>query len=883
MGLAEFTLGIITNLLSSVIYDRIKDVEYFQHRKIKRRVEDATAEVVEALIPFLENEHISKDKQHRLIKTCISELRPLTQKPERLFQGSLNGQKIFDELYSSRALPQVVIEDGLKDIYTLLCPRIAELLCKIPAAVKDWESEAWAENFQRFDEITSDLRTLFNKVDEADAILTRVRQAVAQKIAFELDLTGLRGDRPSEGKFDDFFVCPSILEITYEQENARVARNLENADQSFDIFSAAKINQLSLVSLGQVNPRGQYDFLCIRVELRSLADKDLPSLHELIRSFVGPHLAEELTADRIRSWILSRKIIFILDGFDEIRPIDRDEIYDWFTGLNTAVQDCPIVVTSRPLTTDHLNRLNSTWTFWEIQPFNQERIFDYIQKWYKSTPLLAEEGRRVNTSELAGTWSQDPTIEPLTGNPLLLSTLLMVHHLDGSLPRGRSELYRRYVAGMLGLWDDRRNVTATSLQLSLEQKRQIMRRFALKMFLQQKDQLDEHEALEIMKAVLGKLNISLSEEDVLSGLRERSGLIIGPGIYSFVHKSVLEYLVAESVLQGDERDDSDHRIDRLCLFKNRDDDRWNTIIFLWAGLAPFVDVESFVEECIKIQMWDLAYGILYDQYDKFPLEIRRIFLLKIVKFDQTLINYKHHYYWVCSYAHSKATLRIHTFDLRNISSSFSDFHNLIDQAVRDKTLIWADATNATGGIKDLLWMICACAIEDSDEWKNCLNSCDESDFADMVMRRHFVITTITSKFLRSKPTNLDVKKFKKLYTDIQPEFGKLMPISLMSVVGDFTIVSAKINRFDFHPDNPFSLDAILEVIDSCNVDDVPEELLVETNNWHSWLHDENYDLLANFLNVLKKLELQSLVENSPHYINAVVFVDKLLIRRDTLR
>jgi hypothetical protein len=232
MGLAEFTLGIITNLLSSVIYDGIKDLPYFQRRKIERRIEDATAEVVEALLPFLENEHISKDKQHRLIETCISELRPLTQQPERLFQGSLNGQKIFDELYSSRALPQVVIEDGLKDIYTLLCPRIAELVCKIPAAVKDWESEAWAENFQRFDEITSDLRTLFNKVDElakspsreADVVLTRVRQAVAQKIAFELDLTGLRGDRPSAGKFDDFFVCPSILETIYQQENARVIR-----------------------------------------------------------------------------------------------------------------------------------------------------------------------------------------------------------------------------------------------------------------------------------------------------------------------------------------------------------------------------------------------------------------------------------------------------------------------------------------------------------------------------------------------------------------------------------------------------------------------------------------------------------------------------------
>jgi hypothetical protein len=169
---------------------------------------------VEPLLPFLAREGIPEDKQRRLIETCVDELRPLTRKPAPLFQGSLNGQKIFEKLYANRDLPQVVIEDGLKEIYTLLCPRIATLLCRIPAAVKDWESEAWTENFRRFDEITTQLRTLFSRVDElatspareADETLSLVRRTLAQKIGLELDLTGLRADRPLMGKFDDFFV-----------------------------------------------------------------------------------------------------------------------------------------------------------------------------------------------------------------------------------------------------------------------------------------------------------------------------------------------------------------------------------------------------------------------------------------------------------------------------------------------------------------------------------------------------------------------------------------------------------------------------------------------------------------------------------------------------
>ncbi|NES21659.1 MAG: hypothetical protein F6K41_22705 [Symploca sp. SIO3E6] len=160
MGLDDFTLSTITSLISSVIYDGIRGLPRFQRRKIESFVQDATAEVVKPLLSFLEHEGISKDKQRRLIETCIEELRPLTEEPALLFQGSLDGQKIFNKLYANRDLPQVVIEDGLKDVYTLLCPRIATLLCKVPAVVRVWENEALSENFRRSDEIIDKLDEL---------------------------------------------------------------------------------------------------------------------------------------------------------------------------------------------------------------------------------------------------------------------------------------------------------------------------------------------------------------------------------------------------------------------------------------------------------------------------------------------------------------------------------------------------------------------------------------------------------------------------------------------------------------------------------------------------------------------------------------------------
>lgn len=118
LELGQFALDVVSGLVTEVIQGGVNyaALPYFERRKISRRIEDAVAEVVEPLLPFLNHEGVSEDKQRRLIQTCVDELSQLTDNSEKLFQGSLNGEKIFEGIYQDRELPSVVIEDGLKDI-----------------------------------------------------------------------------------------------------------------------------------------------------------------------------------------------------------------------------------------------------------------------------------------------------------------------------------------------------------------------------------------------------------------------------------------------------------------------------------------------------------------------------------------------------------------------------------------------------------------------------------------------------------------------------------------------------------------------------------------------------------------------------------------------
>ena len=899
VGLGQFSFSLILELISGVLE---KGVEYgalsfFQRRRIERRVEDATAEVVEPLLPFLSQEGIPEDKQYRLIQACVDELRPLTEAPAPLFEGSLNGQKIFEDLYADRDLPEVVLEDGLSDIYSLLCPRIATLLCRIPALVKDWENQAWTENFRRFDELTNQLRSLFSKVDElaespaaeADSTLTMVRRALAQRIRLELDLTGLRADRPLAGKFDDFFVHPQLLETLDRDAEEGESRVIGEPGEVLSQFTtggsytvvigapgAGKSTWTKWLQREALSPR--WMGVGVRVELRRFSTEPLLSLHELLREAAGKHLAEELTATRIGKWLKASQVVFILDGFDEIQPSERENIYDWIIQLSTAAPGCPFVLTSRPLTTNHLDRLGKDWERWTIQPFDEKRIIEYIGLWYAHTPLLVDAERDVDAAGLAAAWGADPTIGPLTGNPLLLSTLLMVHHLDGSLPAGRSQLYHRYVEGMLGVWDDRRRVVATPIPLSLPQKLQIVRGVALHMFLLGEDQLDEPGMLELVRGLLEEIDASLTGDDVLAALRERSGLIVGPGIYSFAHKSVAEYLVAEAVLQGDHTDPSGRRIDRFCLFEHRDDDRWNTVTFLWAGLAPMADVESFIEACMDADSWQLGCGVLADQYERIARQTRRRLLLRALSREWSpAAMLRRAVTWVTSYPSAlDVDLSIPTFHLRGLAPD-PFLHRLFIRAVSDRTIEWADGVNAGRAMRDLLWMVSLLKVRDIEELKACLVSeCPVGAPA-----AHWQFWALQGWCLAAGAELApDLEVVLETFRESCPEGRGLVPIALICAA----LALSTEERDELNASEAIA--RIVQLLPGSDEAEIQPDWLLGTRDWILGLggrfREQVGDLLAVFLEDMDQWATEGLLERGEAYERAKEYVKGLQELRENL-
>ncbi len=727
---------------------------YLTQKKIERRIDDSIGQVVEQLMPFFENERLSDHKRQVLISNCTHELAEILEEPREVFAASLDGQKMFDRRYENRRLPQGIRDEGLEDLYAGVFPQIANLICAYPPAIEQWKIEGYRDGFRRLDDIAAMLGGIAHKLDQfaskesqtADVRLSRVRQSLAQRVEFQLDLAGLRGERPDAVPLEKCFVVPELVRQVEDRRAGFEKREIRigNADDIVGTFSRHSLRAMVVGSpgsgkstwsrwlqreqlIGSKERRRERDkeTIAILVRLRDLVRvPTFPSYQNLIRDAAGIHLREEVDADIAREWCSSGVVTFILDGFDEVPPHRRESVISWVKELDSTSEKAAVILTSRPLTTSHLDRLATQWVRWELLPFDERRITDYVTNWYAFAPLLAEKQREIDAKELAEKWIADFALQPLIGVPLMLATIVMVHHMDGDLPRGRSKLYERYVDGMLGLWDSRWGVPA-SIQLSVELKRRILTALAIHLHMTHTEQLGDDEIKSFMQTVLPNLGCKHSAQEVLDHLRERTGLLIGPGTWSFVHKNVGEFLVATAIQDGDSSTNDGQKLDRLRLFAQRHDDRWNNVLFFWAGLTTPGDLQGFIEQVSSESAAEdpiLALSLFYDQLPPYRLTEpwRSKQLLKLLQTGFRSSGSRTIHFMVGPVPKTMS-LNVETIFLELRLPEPTIFHLALWECLKGSNVTWKQCWRCHDSVRFIAWMFFATQPPNADELRAALD------------------------------------------------------------------------------------------------------------------------------------------------------------------
>ncbi|NEO41606.1 MAG: tetratricopeptide repeat protein [Moorea sp. SIOASIH] len=296
--------------------------------------------------------------------------------------------------------------------------------------------------------------------------------------------------------------------------------------------------------------------------------------------------------------LYSGMCLVLLDGLDEVfNQQVRQQIVDKIEGFVNDFPNNKFVITSRiaGYREVKLSQRFSHFTITEMEPEQVERFLD---RWC----LAVEKAQRPDASqhywqqeadhqsgELKEAIAASEGVKRMTGNPLLLTILALIHRNGSRLPNQRVKLYELAVQTLTEDWQLSKKLPGVETVVLKESQ-------VMALLAPLADWMHEHkpsglvsepEVREKLAEIHGELNdedpdsqsVQWQINDFLLRVRETTGLFVerAPGSYGFMHLTFEEYFAARYIADNDVSEILD------IINSHRYEARWHEPILLALG------------------------------------------------------------------------------------------------------------------------------------------------------------------------------------------------------------------------------------------------------------------------------------------------------------
>ena len=259
--------------------------------------------------------------------------------------------------------------------------------------------------------------------------------------------------------------------------------------------------------------------------------------------------------------------ILLFDGLDEVAEINhRVRAAQAIGAFVEAYPENRYVVTARIQGYRGVPPFSGGFEEAYVNDFSDEDVSAFIQSWYKAvrgtlTSPIEQLRADESSQDLQRVVESNPKIRELAKNPLLLSTIALVHYNRIRLPERRAELYDECTAFLLGFWDYTKGLDADEKIYSeighfgRDAKRELLEPIALWFhqqgqsgFMADRETLQSKlaEELQQMTGYADMEKMRRVASIFLDLACERSGLLIEreKDYFAFSHLTFQEYLAA---------------------------------------------------------------------------------------------------------------------------------------------------------------------------------------------------------------------------------------------------------------------------------------------------------------------------------------------------
>jgi len=283
------------------------------------------------------------------------------------------------------------------------------------------------------------------------------------------------------------------------------------------------------------------------------------------------------------------RAILFLDGLDEVGSADqRVEMRDRIAAFCSQYPRLPVLLTSRIAGYEEAPLREGEFETLELKPFEDEDLRVFVSNWYAVQEKNDPQARERGIADLLAAIAYEPRVRALASNPLLATLIALVHRSEAKLPGERAKLYELCVRTLLETWPSQAKRLFEQIDEGLQ--RAYLEDFALAQ--QEKRSKPEAEVsfertelVESLQELLGRQQSSASKvalrqtaEAWVEYLAAGTGLIVEqrPGVFAFLHLSLLEYLAACALDRQEE--ELEEKIARL-----QDNAVWREVLLLAVG------------------------------------------------------------------------------------------------------------------------------------------------------------------------------------------------------------------------------------------------------------------------------------------------------------
>ena len=277
-------------------------------------------------------------------------------------------------------------------------------------------------------------------------------------------------------------------------------------------------------------------------------------------------LAEDF-ADELEAALDQGRVLLCFDGLDEVPEATRVRVRKAVLALlHDYRKVIHILITCR--TRSYQDELfPKQFVRQEVALFDEDKITAFVRQWYAAR--LPPDEAAPKAEELARA-ALEPSLRELAQNPMLLTTMALLHQRQLGLPKERAKLYNDAVGVLMERWQKKGIAVPPKLEQTLKDNRKLremLRTIAHAAHTAQSQNseadLSRGELLTLLEQnqFLGAQDNLPS--DFLDYIDQRAGLLIGlggdgsaakPKTYKFPHRTFQEYLTGCYLVAGRDRE-----------------------------------------------------------------------------------------------------------------------------------------------------------------------------------------------------------------------------------------------------------------------------------------------------------------------------------------